>query len=100
MAVSPGRNSPLATAKMTPFTMIGGNGAIMSLETHAGSSDAFGPAAIFQATMAPFDTAPFVVLKPAESDGEPDGASSHCTPFSSVQPASPSGTTLMRESED
>ena len=84
---------------MTPFTTIGGNGAIMSLETHAGSSDAFGPAAIFHATMAPFATAPFVVLKPAESDGEPDGASSHRTSFSSVQLASASGTTLVREPE-
>src|SRR5215467_1900681 len=87
------RNSPLEVTKITPLMIVGGSGVTRSREAQAGSS-AGAPfcSTSFQATTAPFVTAPLNPRSPREEDCAPaTGASIQRPPPASCQLASAPG---------
>src|SRR5262247_1501438 len=84
------RNSPPEVTKTTPLMIVGGSGETRSREAQAGCNvSAPSCSTSFQATTAPFVTAPFVAANPRSAACEPTvGASIQRAPPASCQLAS------------
>src|SRR5215813_15545701 len=84
------RNSPPEVTKTTPLMIVGGSGETRSRDAQAGCNFSAPPCSTsFQATTAPFVTAPFVAANPRSAACEPTAdASIQRAPLRSCQLAS------------
>src|SRR5262249_43244830 len=80
------RNSPLEVAKTTPLMIVGGSGETRSRDAQPGCSvGAPFCSTTFQATTAPWVTAPLVVNPASTASGPTVGASTQRVPLASCQ---------------